>query len=99
MSSKGGILGGKLQGDVQHAQGKHRHPGCAVALLDLASVGQEIAPVEDPHIVHPEKTAFEDVVACLIHAVSPPCIAQQELVEGALEILAVAFPFIPRSIE
>ncbi len=74
------------------------HPGGAVALLDLAAIGQGVTPVEDADVIEPEETAFEDIVTGLVDAVSPPRVAHEQFVEGLFfRNSRSPVPLMPRS--
>ena len=53
-------------------------------------VGSGARAVEDADVVEPEEAALEDVAALGVLAVHPPGEIEQQLVEDALEELAVA---------
>ena len=81
-----GRLGaGQLQGDGQHVQAVHGHPGGAVGLLDVAAGGQGRAAIKDADVVQPQKAALKDVVAVGILAVDPPGKVEQQLVKDPLQ--------------
>ena len=69
---------------------KQRHPGGAVGLLEVAAGRQRRAAVEDADVVEAEEAALEHVPAVAVLAVDPPGEVEQQLLEDALEQLAVA---------
>ena len=81
----------QFDGDAQHVQAVHRHPGRSVGLHQHAIDGQRSGPVEDADIVHAEEATFEDVQAARVLAVHPPGEIEQQLGENPLEKPAVAF--------
>ena len=86
----GRVVGGELDGDLEHVLAEERHPRGAVGLLEVAAGRQRRAAVEDADVVEPEEAALEDVLAEAVLAVHPPGEVQQQLVEGALEEVEVA---------
>ena len=85
----GRILARQLERDGQHVEAVHRHPRGAVGLLDRSARRQRRAAIEHADVVEAEEAALEDVLALGVLAVDPPGEVQQELVEGALEEIAV----------
>ena len=79
----------QFDGDVEHVQRIHGHPGGAVALLNRAAIGEGIAAVEHANVVEAEEAALKDIVARLIHPVGPPGVTHQEFIEGFLQEFAV----------
>src|SRR5205807_3087441 len=55
------IASTELDRDAQHVEAKHRHPGCAIGLLDKAAGRQRPGAVEHTDIVEAEEAAFEYV--------------------------------------
>ena len=84
-SSYAVVLARQLEGDGQHVQAEHAHPGGAVGLLEVAAGRQRRAAVEDADVVQPEEAALEDVAAVGVLAVDPPGEVEQQLVEDAFE--------------
>ena len=80
-----GVVGGQLDGELEHVLREEGHPGGAVRLLQVAAGGQRRAAVEDADVVEAEEAALEDVLAEPVLAVHPPGEVEQELVEGRLE--------------
>src|SRR5206468_2478784 len=66
----------------------HRHPAGAVSLLETTAPQFRIA-VEGADIVETEEAALENVVASRILAIDPPGEVDHQLVENALEELAI----------
>ena len=85
------ILARELERDAHHVQAKHSHPAGAVALLEMAAVGQRRAPIEDADVIEPEKAALENILALGIFAVHPPGESDQQFVEDGFEKSAIAF--------
>ncbi len=83
------ILARQFQRDGHQVEAIHRHPAGAVGLFDEAAAGQRLAAVEDADVVEPQKSALKDVLALRVLAVHPPGEVQQQLVEDALQELAV----------
>src|SRR5258708_3169672 len=84
------IVSGKLQGDLEHVQAEHRHPTCAIGLLQRISVRQNAVAIEHANVIKPQETTLEYVVAVLVLPVHPPCEVQKQLVENLLQELNVA---------
>ena len=82
----------ELQGDVEHIQAVHGHPGGPVGLIDVTSGGEGFAPVEDADVVETQETALEDVVPVVVLAVDPPGEVQEQLVEDTLQEFGVGHP-------
>mmetsp|Transcript_1014 Transcript_1014/g.1902 ORF Transcript_1014/g.1902 Transcript_1014/m.1902 type:complete len:336 (-) Transcript_1014:1955-2962(-) len=55
------VVEGELEGQLEHDQAVHRHPGRGVRLLHRHSF-REVAPVEDPDIIEAKEASFEDVL-------------------------------------
>ena len=53
----------QLDGDAQHVEAVHRHPGGAVGLLQRAARRAVARAVEDADIVQAQKAALEDIAA------------------------------------
>ena len=85
------VLPRQLERDAHHVQAKHPHPARAVGLLKRRPVGQFLAAVQDGDVVEAEEAALENVVALAVHLVDPPREVHQQLVEAALEEIAVRF--------
>ena len=82
----------QLEGDLHQVEQVHRHPGGAVGLVDVAASGQRGGAVEDLDIVEAQEATLEDVAAGGVLAVHPPGEVQHQLVEDALQKVAVALP-------
>ena len=80
----------QLQRDGHHVEAEHPHPGGAVGLLQIAARRQRLAAVEDADVVEAEESALEDVAPGVVLAVDPPGEVHDQLVEDALQELAVA---------
>ena len=85
----GRIFARQLQGDRQHVQAIHAHPGGAVGLVEMAAGGQGRAAVEDADVVQAQEAALEDVAALGVFAVHPPGEVEQQFVEDAFQEAAV----------
>ena len=87
-----GIFARQLERDEQHRAAEERHPRRAVGLLEMPTGRQRLGPIEDPDVVETEEPAAEQVVAFGVLAIHPPREVDQQLVERALEELAIAMP-------
>ena len=81
----GAVVLAEGDGDVEHVEAVHRHPGGAVRLLDIAACRQGRRAVEEADIVEAEKAAFEDIESARVLAIHPPGEIQEQLLEDALE--------------
>ena len=92
------VLLAEFEGDMQHVQAEHRHPGGAIGLLDVATGGQRARAVEHPDIVEAEEPALEDVQALRVLAVHPPGEVQQQLVEDPFQERDITGTAVPAAI-
>src|SRR4051794_38372925 len=83
------VEAGQFHRDGEQVERVHRHPACAVGLLDMSSNRQGLAAIEDADVIEPEKAALENVSALGIFTIDPPCEVQHELVKDTLEKLHV----------
>src|SRR5262249_797766 len=83
------ILPCKLEGDGEHIQRVHPHPGGAIRLLEMPTSGQHGAAIKDTDIVQAEETTLENVVAITILAIDPPGEVEQQLVKDAFQKSAI----------
>ena len=85
------IFGRQLDGNAHHVQRKHSHPTSAVALLEMAAVGEGSVAIEDPDVIEPEKSALENVVALGVFAIHPPGEGDEHLMKECFKKRAVTF--------
>src|SRR3990167_8309290 len=71
----------KLEGYLQHVLAEHRHPRCAVRLLEEATRREGRAAVEYSDVVESQEAALEDVLSVTVLPVYPPREVEHELVE------------------
>src|SRR5690349_21484501 len=84
------IVKGQLKGDAHEIQRIHRHPACAVGLIDEAAGGQRLAAIEDADIVEAKEAPLKQIAPLSVLAVDPPGEIEHQLVEGALQERQVA---------
>src|SRR5436190_13250703 len=75
----------ELDGDAHHVEAKHRHPGGAVGLFDIAAGRKRARTVKHPDIVEVEKAAYEYVQALRVLSIDPPGEVQQQVVKNPLQ--------------
>jgi hypothetical protein len=83
------VLLGELQREAEEIEAIHRHPARAVGLLEVAPRRQPDVRSNTLMLSRPEEAALEDVVAFGVLAVDPPREVDEQLLEDALEELAV----------
>ena len=83
------VLLGQLERDAHQVQAEHPHPAGGVGLLEHRAARAGLAAVDDRDVVEAEEAALEDVVALAVDLVDPPGEVDQQLVEAALEEIAV----------
>ena len=83
------VLLRELDRDHEHRERVVRHPRGPVGLLELDPL-REVGTVDRADVVEAEEAAAEDVVAVGVLAVQPPREVDQQLLEDALEELAIA---------
>ena len=83
------VLLRELDRDHEHRQRVVRHPRGAVGLLERNPL-REVGAIDRADVVETEKAAAEDVVAVGVLAVQPPGEVDEQLLEDALQELAVA---------
>ena len=66
------IFARQLERHPHHVEAKHSHPAGAVALLEVAAVGQRRASVEDADVIETQKAALENILSFGILPVHPP---------------------------
>src|SRR5689334_14938702 len=89
------VLLRQLDGDAQHVQTVHRHPGCSVGLHQRTVHWQRARAVENTDIVHTKEATLEDVQTLRILSVHPPGEIEQQLGENTLKKLSVALAALP----
>src|ERR1700741_345566 len=75
----------QLQRDPHQVQAVHRHPACAIGLINITAGGQRSAPVESSDIIQPEKSALKDVATGDVLPVYPPGEIEKQLVEDTFQ--------------
>src|SRR5918996_3730531 len=81
----GRVGAGQIQGDGQHIQGVHGHPGRSIGLFQMTSSREGRASVKNADVVQSQKAPLKDVATFVVLAVDPPGEIQQQLVEQALQ--------------
>ena len=79
----------EFQRDRHHREAVERHPRRAVGLLQRAARRQRFRAIEHAHVVQPEKSAGEKILAVRVLAIHPPREIQQQLLKNALEKIPV----------
>ncbi len=82
------VLLRELDRDHQHPECVVGHPGGPVRLLELDAF-RKVGPVDRADVVQSEEAAAEDVVPIGVLAVQPPGEVDEQLLEDALQELAV----------
>src|SRR5665213_48221 len=72
---------GNFQRHVHHVQGIHRHPACAISLLQYLVARYFNASVKHTNIIQPKKSALENAVSTGIFPVNPPGKIDDELMK------------------
>src|ERR1017187_1315346 len=75
------IYHSNFQRHIHHVQSIHRHPACAISLLQYLVAGYFNAPVKHTDIIQPKKTALENAVSTGIFPVDPPGKIDDELMK------------------
>ena len=84
------IFTGQFDGDGEHVEAEHGHPGGAVRLIEIGAGGERGGAIEEADVVEAEEAALEEVAAILVLAVDPPGEVDEQLLKDAFEEEAVA---------
>ena len=84
-----GIVGGKLEADLDHVLTEQCYPGSTVCLLEIAARGQLCAAVEDSDVIQSKETAFKQVLTKAVFAVHPPAEVQRQLRKRPFEEIQI----------
>src|SRR5207302_6861292 len=84
------VVESQLQRHSQQVERVHRHPACAVGLLQKSARGQGLGAVENTDVVQAQKAALKKIVPLGVLAVHPPGEVQQQLVKNSFQKLEIA---------
>ena len=78
---------------------EHSHPAGAVALFEMAAVGEGSAAIEYADVIEAEESALENIFALGILPIHPPGKGDEHFVEDRFQKSAIAFAglFLARS--
>src|SRR5690606_3456089 len=74
----------QIQGNPQHIQAEHRHPGSCISLFQFTRKMARIASVNHADVVQSQKAPFKDIVAFCIFPVYPPGEIEHQPVKASL---------------
>ena len=83
------VVARELERDPHQVEAEHPHPAGRVGLLEHRAARARLAAVDHRDVVEAEEPTLEHVVAVAVDLVDPAREVHQELVEAALEPLAV----------
>ena len=83
------VVARELERDPHQVEAEHPHPAGRVGLLEHCAARARLAAVDHGDVVEAEEPTLEHVVAVAVDLVDPAREVDQELVEAALEPLAV----------
>ena len=88
------VRNSELESDPHKIETEHAHPPGAIGLFQHCAAGQLLTAVDHGDVVKTEKSAFENIVPCLINLVHPPGEIDQQLMKALFEKLTSASPCI-----